>query len=139
MNERLLRPGVRLPAPPSLIAIDVDGTLLTGDHEVRAVTAAQVRRVRAAGTAVLLASARIAATLPAGLAAQVSNPTYLEVTAAGVDKASAVQRYCAERGIAPSAVVAVGDGPNDLGLFAYAGTSVAPLSAAPRWPRRRPG
>jgi hydroxymethylpyrimidine pyrophosphatase-like HAD family hydrolase len=74
---------------------------------------------------------RIAATLPAGLTAQVSNPTYLEVTAAGVDKASAVQRYCAERGIVPSAVVAVGDGPNDLGLFAYAGTSVAPLSARP--------
>lgn len=73
----------------------------------------------------------IARTLPAGLTAQVSNPTYLEVTAAGVDKASAVARYCAEHGIAPSGVVAIGDGPNDLGLFAWAGTSVAPVSARP--------
>jgi Cof subfamily protein (haloacid dehalogenase superfamily) len=250
--DRLLRPGARLPAPPRLFAIDVDGTLLTSAHEVRATTAAQVRRVRATGVEVLLASSRgpgamrpvvdalgmadgsvfvgaqggftggydggdlttlhrcpapvqaarqvvaaatsaglavgwyagarwlvshvdptierearvvhdtpqvadllaeddgpdkllviaptpaqvdvlhrIAETLPDGLAAQVSNPTYLEVTAADVDKSSAVRRYCTERRIAPSAVVAIGDGPNDLGLFAYAGTSVAPVSARP--------
>ena len=27
--------------------------------------------------------------------------------------------------------VAIGDGPNDLGLFAFAGTSVAPANARP--------
>ena len=69
--------------------------------------------------------------LPSGLQAQVSNPTYLEVTAAGVDKASAVAAYCTEAGIPAAAVVAIGDGPNDLGLFAYAGTCVAPANARP--------
>ena len=28
-------------------------------------------------------------------------------------------------------MVAIGDGPNDLGLFTYAGTSVAPANARP--------
>ncbi len=73
----------------------------------------------------------IAAALPAGLRAQVSNPTYLEITRSDVDKADAVRRYCASTGIAASDVVALGDGPNDLGLFAFAGTSVAPASARP--------
>lgn len=251
-EEKLLRPGDRLPTVPALFVLDVDGTVLTNAHEVSAATAAQVRRVRDAGVAVLLASSRgpgamrpvvaalgmddgtvfvgsqggftggydgallstlhrspapvdaarrvvaaataaglavgwyagarwlvshvdptiarearvvddtpevadllaqddgpdkllviapgadeiavlreIARTLPAGMTAQVSNPTYLEVTATGVDKASAVERFCAERGLAPSTVVAIGDGPNDLGLFAWAGTSVAPLNARP--------
>jgi Cof subfamily protein (haloacid dehalogenase superfamily) len=74
---------------------------------------------------------RLAAALPAELTAQISNPTYLEITRRGVDKASAVARWCAHRGIPPSAAVAIGDGPNDLGLFALAGTSVAPANARP--------
>lgn len=72
---------------------------------------------------------RIAERLPTGLKAQTSNPTYLEITRADVDKASAVARYCAQRGIPAASVVALGDGPNDLGLFAYAGTSIAPANA----------
>lgn len=71
----------------------------------------------------------IAAGLPAGLRAQVSNPTYLEITRADVDKAEAVRRHCERLDIAPDDVVAIGDGPNDLGLFALAATSVAPASA----------
>ena len=251
---RELRPGVPgLPKPPALFVIDVDGTVLTGAHEVGPGAAAQVRRVRDAGVEVLLASSRgpramlpvltalgltdgaefvgtqgaltggydvrgalhvrdrrpapvdaahavvaaataagfavgwyagerwlvshvdatiarearvvddtpevadllaqddgpdklmiiaptasevgvlerLAAALPAGLTAQVSNPTYLEITRRGVDKASAVARWCARREIPPSAVVAIGDGPNDLGLFALAGTGVAPVDARP--------
>ncbi len=73
----------------------------------------------------------LTAALPAGLTAQVSNPTYLEITRRGVDKATAVRRWCAHRGISPAAAAAIGDGPNDLGLFALAGTSVAPLTARP--------
>jgi Cof subfamily protein (haloacid dehalogenase superfamily) len=75
--------------------------------------------------------AAIAADLPAGLRAQVSNPTYLEITRADVDKAEAVRRYCDEHAIPTADVIAMGDGPNDLGLFALAGTSVAPASARP--------
>jgi Cof subfamily protein (haloacid dehalogenase superfamily) len=74
---------------------------------------------------------RLAAALPAELTAQISNPTYLEITRRGVDKASAVARWCAQRGIAAAATIAIGDGPNDLALFAFAGTSVAPANARP--------
>ncbi len=245
----LLDHTVRLPAPPALIVVDVDGTLLTSDHEVTAATAVQVRRVRASGVEVLAASSRgpramlpvlralglpaefvgsqgaftgsydaagvlhptvripapmdaacavvaaatgaglavswfaadrwlvshvdatiarearvvhdapeaadllapgdgpdklmiiartpddlpvlrgLARDLPAGLTAQISNPTYLEITRQGVDKASAVREYCAKRGIAAERVVAIGDGPNDLGLLAFAGTGIAPANA----------
>ncbi|MDT7580915.1 MAG: hypothetical protein QOK35_2179 [Pseudonocardiales bacterium] len=254
MRNRLLRAGAPgLPAPPALFVIDVDGTLLTSAHEVGPAAATEVRRVRAAGVEVLLASSRgpramlpvvtalgltdgaefvgtqgaltggydaagvlhvrdrrpapvdaaravvasaaaaglavgwyagerwlvsrvdatiarearvvadtpevadlaaqtsgpdklmiiapspsevdvlrrLAAALPAELTAQVSNPTYLEITGRGVDKASAVARWCARRGIDPSATGAIGDGPNDLGLFAFAGASVAPANARP--------
>jgi Cof subfamily protein (haloacid dehalogenase superfamily) len=73
----------------------------------------------------------LARDLPATLDAQVSNPTYLEITGRGVDKAAAVRAYCTRRGIAAAGVVAMGDGPNDLGLLAFAGTGVAPANARP--------
>lgn len=241
----------RLPAPPALFVIDVDGTLLNSSHGVGAATAVEVRRVGDRGIPVLLASSRgpramrpillqlglvepavfvgsqgaftgsydsdgvlqvldqrpaplaatrhvvtaatgaglavswyqadrwlvshldptierealivgdapvvhdlldentgpdklmiiandrrdldvlheLASSMPDELMAQVSNPTYLEITGRGVDKASAVRRHCEHHGIEPASVVAIGDGPNDLGLFAYAGTSVAPINA----------
>ena len=75
--------------------------------------------------------AALAQGLPEGLRAQVSNPTYLEVTATGVDKAQAVRRWCETAGLAARDVVAVGDGPNDLGMLAFAGTAVAPANARP--------
>lgn len=240
-----------LPAPPVLVVVDVDGTLLTTDHEVGAATVEEIGRVRRQGLGVLLASSRgpramlpillqlglvtpavfvgsqgaftgsydadgalrtlvrrpvplaaarpvvlaahaaglavswfgadrwlvsridatierearvvrdepevrdlvaerdppdklmiiardeddldvlrtLARGLPGGLRAQVSNPTYLEITHRDVDKSSAVRRYCTQHGIDPAAVVAIGDGPNDLGLFASVGTSVAPANA----------
>jgi Cof subfamily protein (haloacid dehalogenase superfamily) len=74
---------------------------------------------------------RLAGTLPGQLTAQISNPTYLEITGHRVDKASAVARRCADRDIPLDALVAIGDGPNDLGLFAVVGTSVAPANARP--------
>jgi Cof subfamily protein (haloacid dehalogenase superfamily) len=69
--------------------------------------------------------------LPDGLLAQRSNPTYLEITRAGVDKADAVRYYCGLSGIAAADVVAIGDGANDLPLFAFAGRSIAPANARP--------
>ena len=67
--------------------------------------------------------------LPNSVDAEVSNPAYLEITAAGVDKATGV-RIAAERsGIRLQDVVAIGDGRNDLGLFRNAGGSIAPANA----------
>lgn len=67
--------------------------------------------------------------LPPGVVAQTSNATYLEITGTGVDKGAAVERFALARGIPSWQVVAIGDGHNDLGMFAYAGTSVAPANA----------
>lgn len=77
----------------------------------------------------LLAS--LTADLPAGLVAQASGPTYLDITRADVDKASALRSLCERLGIPPAAVVVMGDGMNDLGMFAFAGFAVAPANARP--------
>ncbi|MEO6943340.1 MAG: Cof-type HAD-IIB family hydrolase [Lacisediminihabitans sp.] len=71
----------------------------------------------------------LAKSLPDGLAAQFSHSNYLEVTREGVDKGAALSRICEARRIAPVDVVAIGDGFNDLGLFAFAGVSVAMANA----------
>ena len=71
----------------------------------------------------------IAANLPRGLVAQTSGVGYLEITASGVDKGTAIARMCAARGIAGADVVAIGDGRNDLGLFSFAGRSIAMANA----------
>jgi Cof subfamily protein (haloacid dehalogenase superfamily) len=59
----------------------------------------------------------------------------VEMSGAGVTKASTLELVCAERGIAPSDVVAFGDMPNDVAMLEWAGTSYAmgnahPLAAA---------
>ena len=69
--------------------------------------------------------------LPPGLAATTSNPTYLEITAAGVNKATALARLCAAHGVGPSRIAAIGDGRNDLSMLALAGTAIAPANAIP--------
>jgi Cof subfamily protein (haloacid dehalogenase superfamily) len=55
----------------------------------------------------------------------------LEISAAGVSKASALARVCAQRGIDRSEVVAFGDMPNDLPMLEWAGYSVAVANAHP--------
>lgn len=49
----------------------------------------------------------------------------LEISAAGVSKASALARFAAERQIAAADVVAFGDMPNDLPMLAWAGRPYA--------------
>jgi hypothetical protein len=55
----------------------------------------------------------------------------LEVSAAGVTKASALAALCAARGIAPSSVLAFGDMPNDLPMLRWAGRPYAVANAHP--------
>lgn len=73
----------------------------------------------------------LVAAVPRGLHAQTSNPTYLEITRADVDKASALRELCRVQGIPAEAVVAIGDGMNDLGMLTFAGTAVATANARP--------
>ena len=53
----------------------------------------------------------------------------VEISAAGVTKAFALERLCRRLGVAPAEVVAVGDMPNDLAMLAWAGTGVAVANA----------
>ncbi|MEY9843167.1 HAD family hydrolase [Streptacidiphilus sp. MAP5-3] len=55
----------------------------------------------------------------------------LEIGAVGVSKATALARWCAERGIPAERVVAFGDMPNDLPMLAWAGTAYAVANAHP--------
>lgn len=60
-----------------------------------------------------------------------SGAPFVEVAATGVTKAVALAAFCAERDIAPEAVIAFGDMPNDLPLLGWAGHSVAVANAHP--------
>jgi hypothetical protein len=55
----------------------------------------------------------------------------LEISAAGVSKATTLARVCEERGVAAADVVAFGDMPNDLPMLAWAGTAYAVAGAHP--------
>lgn len=55
----------------------------------------------------------------------------LEISAAGVSKATTLARICAEQGIDPEDVVAFGDMPNDLPMLAWAGRSYAVAGGHP--------
>ena len=55
----------------------------------------------------------------------------IEMSAAGVTKASTLELICAERGIAAEDVVAFGDMPNDIAMLEWAGTSYAMANAHP--------
>ncbi len=55
----------------------------------------------------------------------------VEMSAAGVTKASTLELLCAELGVAADEVVAFGDMPNDLAMLEWAGTSYAMANAHP--------
>ena len=55
----------------------------------------------------------------------------LEISAAGVSKATALARLCDERGIDRQDVIAFGDMPNDLPMLTWAGYAVAVANAHP--------
>ncbi|WP_020579847.1 Cof-type HAD-IIB family hydrolase [Actinopolymorpha alba] len=80
---------------------------------------------------VLLAKAREVAGHLAEFTHSSPRTALLEVSAQGVSKATTLAALCAERGIAPSEVVAFGDMPNDLAMLAWAGTAYAVSSGHP--------
>jgi hydroxymethylpyrimidine pyrophosphatase-like HAD family hydrolase len=58
-----------------------------------------------------------------------SIPGLVEISAAGVTKASALIGLCKTLGVEAADVVAFGDMPNDLPMLAWAGTSYAMANA----------
>ncbi len=60
-----------------------------------------------------------------------SSTLFVEVSAAGVTKATALERMCAQLGVDAARVVACGDMPNDLPMLHWAWHSVAVANAHP--------
>jgi Cof subfamily protein (haloacid dehalogenase superfamily) len=60
-----------------------------------------------------------------------SGGNFVELAAAGVHKAGALEMLCADLAIAPAAVIAFGDMPNDLPMLQWAGLGVAVANAHP--------
>ncbi len=60
-----------------------------------------------------------------------STGALVEMSAAGVTKASTLEMVCAQHGIGPAEVVAFGDMPNDVAMLEWAGTSYAMANAHP--------
>ncbi len=60
-----------------------------------------------------------------------SGAPFVEISAAGITKASALAGLCDRLGIAASRVIAFGDMPNDLPMLGWAGHSVAVANAHP--------
>jgi hydroxymethylpyrimidine pyrophosphatase-like HAD family hydrolase len=54
-----------------------------------------------------------------------SKPRFLDVTAYGIHKGSAVRRIASVFGVSPQQVAVIGDGPNDIEMFREAGVSIA--------------
>jgi Cof subfamily protein (haloacid dehalogenase superfamily) len=67
----------------------------------------------------------LAAALPPAVTGTLSHPEFLEVTAAGVDKGHGLRSLLTHLGLSSERAAAVGDGPNDLGLFAAVGRPIA--------------
>jgi Cof subfamily protein (haloacid dehalogenase superfamily) len=67
----------------------------------------------------------LAAALPPTVTGTFSHPRYLEVTAAGVDKATGLAPLLARLGLSRESTAAVGDGANDVALFRTVGTAIA--------------
>ncbi|WP_415973591.1 HAD family hydrolase [Rhodococcus sp. 077-4] len=59
-----------------------------------------------------------------------SGAPYIEMSAAGVSKASALRDLCERWGVSAGSVAAVGDARNDLPMLAWAGTALCPSNAA---------
>ena len=60
-----------------------------------------------------------------------SGDTLLEVSGAGVSKASALAALCAQSLVSAADVLAFGDMPNDLPMLEWAGRAVAVANAHP--------
>jgi hydroxymethylpyrimidine pyrophosphatase-like HAD family hydrolase len=80
---------------------------------------------------VLLARARARCGHLAELSHSSTTDALLEISAAGVSKATALARLCAQRGIDRGDVIAFGDMPNDLPMLTWAGHGVAVANAHP--------
>lgn len=109
-----------------------DGTLIDAVHALIEEPAVKLMlRNERLSADDLLARARVLAGHLAEFSHSSTSDALLEISAAGVSKASALARVCSERGIESREVIAFGDMPNDLPMLAWAGHGVAVAGAHP--------
>jgi Cof subfamily protein (haloacid dehalogenase superfamily) len=63
--------------------------------------------------------------------ATISGEQLVEISAAGITKAYALQALCEQLAVTPNAVVAFGDMPNDIPMLEWAGRGIAVANAHP--------
>lgn len=73
----------------------------------------------------------LAPALPEGVNGSTSGAAFLELTAAGVDKATTLALLCERLNVEAAEVLAFGDHLNDLAMLSWAGTGVAMGNAHP--------
>ena len=61
-----------------------------------------------------------------------STPNFMEIVAAGIDKATALKHILRDRNAEASQLMAFGDGDNDLSMIRYAGLGIAMANATQR-------
>lgn len=129
--------GPRWRVPRLTAAIRVEATLtgetpLVSTPEDRAADGAPHKVLAiAAAEEEIPALESLADELPTTVTATFSHRSFLEVTAAGVDKAAGLRPLLRHLGIPTGRTAAVGDGPNDLALFAAVAHPIAMGQASP--------
>ncbi len=113
----------RLPPPPDLIEGPAEEIL--DDHVVKLLARHEELEPEQFWAAVESHVGHLVTTTWSSIGALV------EMSAAGVSKASTLEMLCADQGVDPSEVLAFGDMPNDLPMLEWAGTSYAMANAHP--------
>ena len=126
---RYIGPRWRVPELTEAILQEARGTgeepLLSSPAESDADAPPHKLMVIADGPAQLPLLADLAGALPSSVTGTFSHPGFFEVTAAGVDKGHGLRALLARLGLAAEQAAAVGDGLNDLGMFAAVGSPIA--------------
>lgn len=118
----LMRPGDHGRPLASIPSVDLDELVR---HEATKI----VVRSGSSPLAELVAACQGAAHV--GVIPTTSGVPFVEVSAAGVTKATTAALIAAEHGISSDEVIAFGDSPNDLEMLIWAGRSVAMANAEP--------
>jgi Cof subfamily protein (haloacid dehalogenase superfamily) len=74
---------------------------------------------------VAVAEKQVLGELGGEISASKSKPRFLDVTAHGIHKGSAIKRLAELLGVSALSVAVIGDGPNDIEMFKQAGLSIA--------------
>jgi Cof subfamily protein (haloacid dehalogenase superfamily) len=112
----------RWPIPPETTVAAIESLVTEPSHKL------MFRNDRHTAD-VLLERARALVGDLAELSHSNSAESLIEIAAAGVSKATALELVCTERGISREHVVAFGDMPNDLAMLQWAGHAVAVANA----------